>query len=385
MWAVVGSYGDEGGLSVFRLDLTTGALAAAGRADRALQAGHLVYDPATGTLYAVDERKTDGRGPVGPAGSVHAFGLDATNGALSWKGALRVPGPFPTFLDLASDRLFVAAHGSFDHVEQVERGADGVWTVAYHYDHSTVSVVRLGPDSAPAGLADCVVLLGHGQDPNGSPQAGGHAQASAHAHCATVDPSGRFLVVCDKGTDTILTFRIGDQLIEAARYSFPPETAPRHVAFSRDGRRIFVTLELASDLAAMTFDPETGTMTLIDRVSAAAGPVGRVNEPAEVRLHPNGRFVYLNNRGEDSLAWFAVANDGHLTRQGHVPLAPSIHPGLAARSFAFDPSGSLLLLADRPADKVRVFRIDAATGAPAEIATSDVPQPAFVTLVADLP
>lgn len=365
MWALVGSYAgeNEGGITVFRDDLTV-----AGQGGKPLQAGYMVYGD--GRVYCVDERKTDGRGPVGPAASIHAFGFDRATGVLDWQKDAPAFGPFPTFLDYRDGWLTCASHGSFDHVQQVVRTATG-WTTEFVYDHSTVAVY-----DADLAITDVVVLKGHGMDPNSSPQAGGHAQSSAHAHCATIDPSGKWVVVCDKGTDRVVTYRLGMPLECVADYHFPPETAPRHVAFSADGRTMFVTLELASGLARMSFDPDTGHCDLIARV-AAANVVGRVNEPAEVRLHPYGHTVYINNRGEDALVWFDTQT---LERRGSVALAPSIHPGLAARSFAITPDGKWLYLADRPADLLRVYAI-ADDGSLTEHKTAPVSQPAFVLLI----
>jgi len=103
-----------------------------------------------------------------------------------------------------------------------------------------------------------------------------------------------------------------------------------------------------------------------------------------VRVHPRGGIVYVNNRGEDSLAWFHVDADGSLSRAGDVRVAPSIHPGLAARSFCLDPEGSLLLLADRPANLVRGYAVDATDGSLTQVTELAVAQPAFV-LIAELP
>lgn len=389
MWALVGSYASDtspGGITAFQLDEGDGSLVRVGSGDRDLQAGYLVHAADTGTLYCVDERKTDGRGPVGAPAAVHAFAFDAKTGALSWKNSHIAPGPFPTFLDYDADRrlLVCANHGSFDHIEHIQRDDDG-WTVKYLYDHSSVIVFKLDADGAISGISDLLVLDGHGLDPNSAKQMNGHAQASAHAHCATLDPSGRFLVVCDKGSDKVRVYLMDDTLKDAASFQFPPETAPRHVAFSADGTRMFLTLELASEVAAMNFDPATGVLSLIDRVPTTAAPVERGNEPAELRLHPDGRTLYVNNRGEDSLAWFRVADYGQLTRQGHVRVADSIHPGLAARNFTINPTGQFLLFADRPADCLRVFVLDPMNGAPTEIGQTPVSQPAFVALIAEEP
>ena len=134
----------------------------------------------------------------------------------------------------------------------------------------------------------------------------------------------------------------------------------------------------------MAFDPGSGELRILDQVSTAHSSYGGMNEPAEVRVHPNGVYVYVNNRGEDSIAWFRIDHGGKLTRLGHMSIARSIHPGLAARSFAFDPTGSFVLVADRPANVVRSYEVDSATGALTPLTEVPVLDPAFVAF-AQLP
>ncbi|MFM6853209.1 MAG: lactonase family protein, partial [Sphingopyxis sp.] len=346
-------------------------------------AGYLVYAPETSTLYAVDERKTDGRGPVDKPAAVHALNVDGETGALQWRHCQIAPGPRPTYLDYsARHRLLISSnHGDFQHVEKVVRMADGQWGTEYIYDDSTIIVFPLDDDGGIGQPSDVHVFSGHGQDPNFSKQNGGHAQSSPHAHCAVIDPTGQYVLVCDKGTDRIETFRIGATLQAASTLQCPAETGPRHLAFCPQTGLAFATLEFASDIASFAFDAQTGGLTQLDRVSTLGQPCARGNEPAEVRVHPAGRFVYVNNRGEDTLAWFGFDGAGRLTRLGAVPLAPSIHPGLAARSFTFDPTGAFLLVADRPAHLVRSFAVNAQTGALTYLAAAAVPDPAFIAFV----
>jgi 6-phosphogluconolactonase len=384
VWVFVGSYTAPdalGGIGVFHFDPETRALTRVGAADRGLEAGYLRYAPLHQMLYAVDERKTDGRGPVGLTAAVHSFSFDPATGTLNWANSQNAPGPFPTYLDLDTEQrsLLCANHGSFDHTERVVRTTEG-WGVEYDYDASAVILYHIEADGMIGAIRDLHLLDGHGMDPNSSPQAGGHAQSGPHAHCAVIDPSGQFVVVSDKGTDRVLTYRLGEGLVLVAAHQFPPETAPRHIVFSPDGTRAYLTLEIASEVASMAFDRETGRLTLIDRVQATADGFVGLNEPAEIRLHPNGRFVYLNNRGEDSLASFGIEQDGRLSRVGHVSVARSIHPGLAARSFAFVPGGQAILFADRPANLVRVFAVDPETGTPIEVSAAEVSSPVFIEL-----
>ncbi|MGW4591419.1 lactonase family protein [Amycolatopsis thermoflava] len=378
--AYIGSYrdasGDGGGITVLDVSRDGRSLTPVSQVPEPREAGYLAY--LDGTLYAVDERKTDGRGPVEPAASVHAFAADPRDGSLTWLNSRLAPGPRPTFLSTDGQVLVTANHGDFDHVEHVVRTPGGGWTVEYLYDDSTVILYELGGDGRLGEIRDLHVLTGHGTDPNSSAQAGGHGQASPHAHCAVIDPSGRHVLVCDKGTDRILVFALGDTLNLKRTYTFEDETGPRHLAFEPGTGRAFVTCEFSSELASFAFDAASGELRPLDRVpTVASGYRGR-NEPAEVRVHPRGGHVYVNNRGEDSLAWFRADPEGRLLRLGHVPLARSVHPGLAARSFAFDPTGTFLLLADRPAGLVRSFAVDAEDGQVRPLATVAVAEPSFV-------
>jgi 6-phosphogluconolactonase len=346
-------------------------------------AGYLVYAPDSSTLYAVDERKTDGRGPVEPPASVHAFAVNPVDGSLSWRNAQLTPGPRPTFLCYSERQkaLVSANHGDFQHVERVHRHADGSWNTEYLYDDSTVVLFQIEDDGAIGRIRDLHVLTGQGKDPNNSPQNGGHAQSSPHAHCAVIDPTGRFVLVCDKGTDRIIVFHLGQTLEVVFTVQMAEETGPRHLAFDTKSGLAFVSCELSSEIASLRFDPGSGALTLLHKLSTVTAAFSGTNEPAEVRVHPNGDFVYVNNRGEDSLAWFRVDSAGQLTRQGAVSLAPSIHPGLATRSFTFDPSGTFMLVADRPAHLVRSYSVCLDSGALTSLTQVSVPNPAFIAFV----
>ncbi|MBC2666713.1 lactonase family protein [Novosphingobium flavum] len=386
--AYVGTYGVAPGTKgggIFAFEVTAGgrALTPLDHAPQPRDAGYLVYAPETATLYAVDERKTDGRGPVDLPAAVHALSVDCPTGALTWRNSQIAPGPRPTFLDHDAGQglLFSANHGDFHHVEKVVRQPDGSWGVEYDYDDSTLVAYDLASDGSVAGIADVHVFTGQGTDPNRSPQNGGHAQSNPHAHCAVIDPSRRFVTVCDKGTDRIEVFRLGRKLEQVSSLQFDPETGPRHIAFDPVSGLAFVTLEFSSQLASLRLDAETGQYELIDVVSTISGSHSGRNEPAEVRVHPSGGLVYVNNRGEDTLAWFRSDAEGKLERLGAVTLAQSVHPGLAARSFIFDPVGNLVIVADRPAHLVRCYAVCGESGALTWLGQIHVPDPAYVTIV----
>lgn len=383
-WA--GCYADgpaegPGGIVVLSVNRDGTDLRMNGRTDCPEQAGYLVYSPSRSTLYAVDERKNDGRGPTGPAASVYAFSIDQTNGTLTELNRQISPGPFPTYLSIHEEgaKLVSANHGSFDHVEHVVKTAEG-WTTEFRYDDSTVVLYDIDRIGRIDGISDVRVFADGGVDPNSSRQASGHGQASGHAHCAVIDPTGKFVVVCDKAADRITTFGLSETFKEISHLQLPPETGPRHLVFSPGGKHAWATCEFSSTVVSLSFDASSGEFGLLGEVvaTAADGPQG--NEPADIRCHPNGRILYVNNRGEDTLAWFDIGSRGQLVRAGATKLATSDHPGVAARSFALSPGGEILLLADRPANLIRSYRIDADSGAVEQVDAFPVADPAFVTV-----
>lgn len=82
------------------------------------------------------------------------------------------------------------------------------------------------------------------------------------------------------------------------------------------------------------------------------------NSAAEVRCHPNGRFVYVSNRGHDSIAVFGVnAATGRLT-----PIEREPTRGRTPRHFGISPCGGYLLAANQKSNSIVIFRIDSASG-----------------------
>ena len=111
--AYIGSYGstaEGGGIHVLNVSPDGRELVETSSVRDPLEAGYLVHSPRTGTLYAVDERKNDGRGPVAPAARVHALAIDPRDGSLAPLNAQLAPGPWlfgETFT--AADILWASA------------------------------------------------------------------------------------------------------------------------------------------------------------------------------------------------------------------------------------------------------------------------------------
>jgi 6-phosphogluconolactonase len=376
---------EGGGISIFEISADGSSITPlpGGVEDMPKRAGFLTYAPRAKVLYAVDERKTDGRGPKKPASGVLSFRVDPESGGLTFLNKQPTVGAMPASLIVDEDRklLFTANHGFFDHVVKAVQTADGKWVEKFEYDDSTVVQYGIEEDGSIGEVQDVHVLTGYGTDPNDSPQGGGHAQASPHAHIVVIDPSGKFLVACEKAGERIYVYRIGGRrLVLASVYQCPAGTGPRHAAFDKNTGRMFMTCEFSSELWSFDFDSSSGVLTFIDKQSTLSGFTGR-NETATLQVHPNGRFVYMNNRGQDDVVWFSISEDGHLKKAGRVELSKSEDPKDATRCMTLSPSGAFLLVPDRPADVIRSYAVDANDGSLKVLTEVPVQNPVFIQFV----
>lgn len=128
--------------------------------------------------------------------------------------------------------------------------------------------------------------------------------------------------------------------------------------FSPDGKFVYVSHEIANVVGVYAWDGGKGTLTEVQSVSTLPADFKGTNTAAEIQLLPNGMFLYVSNRGQDSIAEFAVdATSGRLTLLGTTPTQ-----GKTPRNFTLDPSGHWLLASNQESNSAIVYRVDQATG-----------------------
>ena len=122
------------------------------------------------------------------------------------------------------------------------------------------------------------------------------------------------------------------------------------------------------------------TPTSFQRISALPEGFSGRNDAAEIAMHPNGKFLYTSNRGNDSVAIFKVdRRTGRLQLVADVPTG-----GKEPRHFAIDPTGHFLLAENQLSDTIVEFRIDPATGKLTPTGeTISVPSPVCITFLRD--
>ena len=188
-------------------------------------------------------------------------------------------------------------------------------------------------------------------------------QKEPHAHIVVLSPDNRFLLVADLGGDRVFVYRFDERTGKLALNDppagiLPPGSGPRHIAFSRDGKLLYVLSELKDNVTTFRWDASKGALESTGpAISALPAEYTGPKSGAEIAVHPTGKFLYTSNRGHDSIAMFSISADGKLTAQGHEPTK-----GKTPRNFAIDPTGKFLLAANQESSTIAVFRIDEKTG-----------------------
>lgn len=201
-------------------------------------------------------------------------------------------------------------------------------------------------------------------DAGGRPQSATQVLAAgAKAHAIRSAPGNRHVFATSLGSDRVLQYRFdpGSGRVEP---NDPPAFAgragagPRHFVFHPRLPCAYLLNELDAGVDVLAYDAGPGTFTARQTVTTLAP--GFAGEPwaAELRLTPDGRFLYTSERRSSTIAGFAVdpvsgglAPIGHWTTQAQP------------RSMAIDPLGRFLIAAGQLSHRVGVHRIDPDSGA----------------------
>jgi 6-phosphogluconolactonase len=328
------------------------------------------------------------------AGGGTGIGLGVYDGAT---GRLRATGvvegvPNPSFVIVEGRRLYAVNEQSDGGVTALEIGADGVpkvintqstggadpchlalhrgFVLSANYSSGSVSVHPVRPDGGLGERTDLVVHEGAGPDPA--------RQEGPHAHQVLPDPAGEFVLAVDLGTDSVYSYRLGDdgRLTPVATARLHAGAGPRHLAFHPSGKFAYIANELDSTVVVAAYGD--GVLTPGQKVSTlpAGTPTTPPNYPAEILVSPDGRHVYLSNRGHDSVAVFAVERGGAELRL--VEATPV--GGKFPRHITLDRSGRFLLAANQNSNNITTFAVDRATGKLRKVGDFASPIPVCVAL-----
>ncbi|MGH6691263.1 MAG: lactonase family protein [Gammaproteobacteria bacterium] len=331
MFAYVGSYtsaqrkGHGPGIGVYEMDTATGAWTPVQTVGELVNPSFLTLDRRRRALYAAH----------GDEDYATAFAIDPLTGRLTPLGRQSTGGKNGVHLAVDATNRFL---------------------VVGNYASGTVALLPIARDGSLEPLSDLVTLTGTpGPDPV--------QQTSSHPHAVPFDRSGRYVVVPDKGLDKVFVFRL-DATRGKLMAAYPPAVAarpgaaPRHADFHPHAPVAYVNNELDSTITTYRFDPESSAIEPLQVVSTLPAGFSAKNTTAEIGVAPSGRFVYVSNRGHNSIAILAVDEaTGQLSPVGWEPAQ-----GTTPRFFALDPSGTFLYVANQNSDTIVAFRVDPTTG-----------------------
>ncbi|HEX8832811.1 MAG TPA: lactonase family protein, partial [Abditibacteriaceae bacterium] len=257
----------------------------------------------------------------------------------------------------------IGQSGELSPINRQSSGGDGachVWVdntgrnvLVANYGGGSIACLPVRADGSLDSVSSFIQHVGSG--PNRS------RQAEPHAHSIYTDASNQFVYACDLGTDEVKIYRFdaaGGTLTpnEPPAGKVPPGSGPRHFAMHPDGFA-YANNELTLTVTAFKRDSVTGALEEIETVPTF--PQGASLEKAstaEMFLHPTGRWLYVSNRGLDTITVFTVEPDGTLTSPQGVPTP--VEP----RGFAISPDGKWLVAGGQNDDRVAVYAIDSVTG-----------------------
>jgi 6-phosphogluconolactonase len=286
--------------------------------------------------------------------------------------------PNPSFLTLGRADVLYTVHGDHGEVTAHRVHADGelevigtqstggrnpvhlvvdgtgTGLIVANYATGTVARLPINPDGSLGAVMQLLALPG---------EPGPHRmqQKGSHPHQVLADPTGRRFVVPDKGLDRVFFVEVdeaGEMRLDGARTVHGREGAgPRHGAFHPAGDTLYVVNELDATVTTLRYDARSGEADPVEIVSTLPPRCLITSHAAGIVVTPCGRWVFVSNRGHDSITTFAVEPSARTL----VPVAWTSAQGEKPRFITLDPDGHLLV-ANEDSDLIVTFEIDGNSG-----------------------
>jgi 6-phosphogluconolactonase len=321
--------GDKGAIQAYTLDLKTGALKPQTKTTGVEHPFFLALSPDRKHLYSIHARVFSGKEDE----QVAAYEVVGKNGELKLLNRSSSKGTASCYL----------------HVD-----ATGKTVLVANYTSGSVASLPLKADGS---LGEPVSFFQHkGESVDKS------RQKEPHAHSIVASPDNRFVLAADLGLDQVLVYKL-DAATAKMTPNDPPfakspaGAGPRHLTFSPNGKQVYVINELSNSVTVFDYDAKAGALTSRQTISTVPKDFTGTSYCADVKVTPNGKFLYGTNRGHDSVAAYRIGEDGQLTL---VEIEKSLGGG--PQNLAITPDGEWLICANMPGNNVVVFKIDGKTG-----------------------
>lgn len=341
--------GEKGGIHAYEFDTRAGKLKHLHRTGGVENPFFLALSPDRKFLYSTHAKQFSGKENE----QVAAFEVVGRTGELKLLNRQSAEGTAACYLDV--DRT-------------------GKMVLVANYTSGSVAALPVKADGSLGEPASVVKHVGSSVNPQ--------RQKEPHAHCIVMSPGNKFAYAADLGTDQILCYKI-DPATAKLTPNTPPfaktsaGAGPRHLTFHPNGKRAYVINELLNSVTVFDHDAGSGALTEVQTIPTLPADFKGTSYCADVKLTPDGRFLYGTNRGHDSIAAYRIGDDGRLTL---VAVVPSL--GKGPQNLAVTPDGRWLLCANMPGNNLAVFAIDPNTGRPTAAGDPVVqPSPSCIMLL----
>jgi 6-phosphogluconolactonase len=311
------------GISVYRFDQGAGALSLVQVLGNLINPSFLAINKAGDRLYAVH----------GDCEEISAFLVDRPTGRIKFLNRQSTQGKNPVHLTLDPTERFV---------------------VVSNHITSSLAVLPIEGDGSIGVLTQLVKL-------DGEPGPHRKEQPFSKPHFNPFDPSGRYVIVPDKGLDKVFSFRFSEGHLSPAE---APEmlarecSGPRHIAFHPRQPWTYVVNELDSTVTVCTLNAATGGLQPVQIVSSLSDSYTGNSRASEIEVHPSGCTLYISNRGEETIAVLAIDQGS-----GRVRLIQSMYcAGKTPRFFRLTPDGRFMHVLNEDSDSIVTMAVDSLSG-----------------------
>ncbi len=325
----IGSYTNTTakGIYVADFDSKSGTLSPPRLAAEAVFPAQLWIAPNERFLYAANWQGND----TTPGDTISAYAIDRATGAL-------------TFLNKVS--------GGGSGPNQVVVDPSGKVAVAVNYRSGSVAAFGLEPDGK---ISDAFYIDQH----EGQPQPPSK-QPGPRAHGVVFSSDSRFAYVADIGLDRVYSYRLDATKrvmapLDPPYVAQPAGSGPRRLQLHPNGRLLYLTRETDSHVTVFAVD--NGHLREIQSISTLPDGYTGNNTTAEILIDSAGRYLYVSNRGQGSIAVYAIDPAGRLTVVEHAASG-----GRIPRNFSIDPTGQYVFSSNQDTEQLVLHRIDRATG-----------------------
>jgi 6-phosphogluconolactonase len=326
-----GTKSSSKGVYAYRWDSVSGTLLPLGLAAETASPAYMALSPDRQRLYAVNEvREYNGQ----KTGTVSAFSVNPRSGMLTLKNLVSSGGMGPCNI-------------AIDHTGKAVFVADGAG--------GSLASYRVLSDGSLSDPVSNLHFPGHSVNPV--------RQKSAYTHCTVISPDNRYLVVNDLGLDRITTYRFDPSTAlltpnTAPFFAAVPGSGPRNFTFHPNSRWAYSVNEMGNSIDVLAWESAPGRLTGLQHISTLPPNFAGQNLAATVRVDLTGRFLYVSNRGANTIAVFSI-DPVHGTLQQIQQISCG---GETPRYFSIDPSNQWLLVGNQESASIVVLARNSKTG-----------------------